>query len=111
MHGQQNIKICYPSAFQCTHSQNCGICSIVRRASVFPVDISRCTALSGVVSQMFPLRSHLQMCFRKDSVSSPEAEDSHTTRNSARVIAVSVGSLVTKLFVTKHMFWPKLVNK
>jgi len=43
------------------------------------------------------------MCFRKDFVSAPEAEDSHTTSNSPGVIAVSVGSLVTKLFVTKRI--------
>jgi len=58
-------------------------------------------ALSSVVSQLFPLRIHLQMCFRKDLVSVPEAEDSHTTSTSPGVIAVSVVSLFTKLFVNE----------
>ena len=102
---------CYPSSFPCTQRQNCDNYNILGRAFVFPVDISRCTALSSVVSQQFPLRIHFQMRFRKDFVSAPEAEDSHTTRKSAGVIAISVDSLVTKIFVLKGIFWPKLANK
>jgi hypothetical protein len=61
----------------------------------FPVDISRCSMLSAIVSQIFPCLDNLEMCGLHDIVSALETDDTRwATHSFITVKILSCGILV-----------------
>jgi hypothetical protein len=65
---------------------------------IFPVDISRCSLLSAIVSHLFPCLDNLEMCGLQDIVSVLEADDTRSATHSYVTITISTGYSVTKLY-------------
>ena len=61
---------------------------IMGRSMLVPVDRCLCPVLSGTLSQLFPLRIHLQICNRQDSASAIQIDDIQSLANSPGAIRV-----------------------
>ena len=73
------------------------------------VDISLRPVLSAIMSQLFPSRDHLKICDLEGSAQVRETDENCLTIDSSKIIAVSVGSLFTKLYPCKPVLLPTLV--
>jgi len=56
---KKKLLLChYPTALPCGSRERRGVCHIVRRIFLFPVDISLYPVLSAIGSQLFPPHDH-----------------------------------------------------
>jgi hypothetical protein len=91
----RTIYVCYPTIYPHIPRHDWGIYQVKGRECIFPADISLCSVLAAIISQLFPLGGCL-ICGHRDFAIVLEA-DNIWAMNFLDVITFILGAIVTNL--------------